>query len=228
LSQSEFNILIVDDDEGLLSVLKHLFAKDGISVATSRDGEEAITRCRNERFDLVITDLMLPRASGLDVLREVRRIHGDLLVILITGYASLETAIQAIREGAYDYITKPFTLEQIQIAVKNALERVRLVQENRRLLRDLQEAARELERLREIVDGQAQDPAVQIHVGQRPDRDLTLIAGNMLPLDLVQDPALRRSSLVLDLERLSELRTRGHITEREFELCKTQLFQQLR
>lgn len=224
----EHSILIVDDDEGLLSVLKNLFTDEGISVFTCSNGTEGIAKCRTQPFDLVITDIMMPGASGLEVLAEVRRIDPNLLVILITGYASLETAIQAIREGAYDYITKPFTLEEIRIAVRNALERVRLTRENRVLVQKLQEADEQLRLVREIMGSKAGLHSVRGRPQQAGEGEKTLIAGSMLPLHLVSDTAVRKTSLVLDLEKISQLRERGHITEREFELCKTQLFQGLK
>lgn len=223
-----FRILIVDDDEGLLSVLKHLFADEGIDVTTSNDGADGIGKCRTQPFDLVITDIMMPGATGLEVLEAVKKIDPDILVILITGYASLETAIQAIREGAYDYITKPFTLEEIKIAVRNALERVGLARENRLLVQELQEADEQLRLVREIMGSKVAASGVTDGQEQAPGEEKTLIAGSMLPIHLVSDAALRRTSLVLDLERISQLRERGHITEREFALCKTQLFQGLK
>ena len=110
------------------------------NVTVCNDGNKAIELCRNEKFDLIITDLMMPGASGLEVLTETRKIDPDSLVVLITGFASLETAVQAIREGAYDYITKPFKLEEIKIIVNNEREKISLIRENRKLIEDLPRA----------------------------------------------------------------------------------------
>ena len=115
----KLNILIVDDDKTILSALKTVLDREN-NVTICNDGKKAIQLCRNKKFDLIITDLMMPGANGLEVLTESRKIDPDSLVILITGFASLETAVQAIREGAYDYITKPFKLEEIKIIVNNA------------------------------------------------------------------------------------------------------------
>src|SRR5512145_2649010 len=102
----KLKLLIVDDDRTLLSALKTVFDQEN-NVTICNDGKKAIDLCKNEKFDLIITDLMMPGANGLQVLTETRKIDPDCLVVLITGFASLETAVQAIREGAYDYITKP-------------------------------------------------------------------------------------------------------------------------
>ena len=126
----KFEILIVDDDKTLLSALKTVLDHEN-HVTICNDGNKAIELCKNEKFDLIITDLMMPGASGLEVLTESRKMDPDILVVLITGFASLETAVQAIREGAYDYITKPFKLDEIRIIVNNAREKIRLIRENK-------------------------------------------------------------------------------------------------
>ena len=116
----DLKILIVDDDQGLLSVLSSLLEEESHDVSVCDNGLDAIEKCHAEQFDLIITDLMMPGASGMDVLKASRQASPDTLVILITGFASIESAIQAIREGAYDYVTKPFKLEEIKIAVNEA------------------------------------------------------------------------------------------------------------
>ena len=113
--------LIVDDDKKLRSLLNSLLVEEGDEVTTCRNGSDAISKCRKEKFDLIVTDLVMPGANGIEVLKEARKHYSDTLVILITGYASLETAIEAIREGAYDYITKPFKLEEFKIVVHNGI-----------------------------------------------------------------------------------------------------------
>ncbi len=143
--------LIVDDDKRLLSVLKSLLSEEGHVVTTFIDGQEAIDACKNTPFDLVISDLMLPGASGIEVLKACRHSHPSTLVVLITGFASLETAIEAIREGAYDYITKPFKMEEMKIVVKNAAEQIRLIRENKRLIQELQDAYEQIRIVKKIM-----------------------------------------------------------------------------
>ena len=209
-------LLIVDDDQDMLSVLKGLFLQEGYHVETCPNGKEAISKCQAATFDIVVTDIIMPGASGLDVLQEVKRMRPETLVILITGFASLETAIKAIREGAYDYITKPFKLEQLKIAVRNAAEKVSLSRENRRLIQELKRAYEELRLVKKIVTPELDN--------KRLKEGKTLITGD-LPDLAITSSIQTHGSLVEYLERLSLLKAKGLITQEEFELCKKKLFQ---
>jgi DNA-binding NtrC family response regulator len=222
----EFKILIVDDDTNLLSVLKNFFAEEGYAIATCSNGLEAIRKCGEQDYDLVITDIMMPGATGLDVLREVRKVEPQIMVVLITGFASLESAVKAIREGAYDYITKPFKLEEISIVVKNALDRIRLVRENQRLINELRKAYEQLRILKKIFGTEAD----VLSAGEQPagNQGTTLIASNLVPFHFMTQHGSDRSNFISDLERMSQLRHQGFISEREFELCKLRLFQNLK
>ncbi|MBW1802430.1 MAG: response regulator [Deltaproteobacteria bacterium] len=173
------NALIVDDDTKLLTILKSLLTEEKLDVTTSDNGLDAINKCTEQQFDLIISDLMMPGASGLEVLKEARKVSPATLVILVTGFASLETAIEAIREGAYDYITKPFKLDEIKIVVNNAKEKIYLVRENERLFRELQDAYQQLHMVKKIMGAHQED----YMDGASPERILRtnepLIAGSM-------------------------------------------------
>ncbi|MBN2126356.1 MAG: response regulator [Deltaproteobacteria bacterium] len=221
-------ILIVDDDKKLLSVLKSLLTEEEHDVTAFSDGLEAIARCKEESFDLVITDLMMPGTSGMEVLKEARKIHPETLVILVTGYATLESAIQAIREGAYDYITKPFKLEEIKIVVRNAQERIALVRENDRLFRELEEAYHQLHTLKRIMGAlDEREEGDADKAGRRYLSGDPLIAGSMLPQYYLENKAGMTPPLLSDLERISTLRERGLLSEEEFTLCKSKLLRNL-
>lgn len=209
--------LIVDDDKKLLSVLKSLLIEEEHEVTACNNGLDAIEKCREHRFDLIITDLMMPGASGLEVLTETRKIHPDTLVILITGFASLETAVQAIREGAYDYITKPFKLEEIKIVVNNAGEKIRLIRENQRLFQELQEAYSQLHTVKKIMREEKR---------LNPDdkNNKSFIAGSMLPHYYLEKNLDTNPHLLSGLERISALKERGFLSDEEFNLCKSKLF----
>lgn len=213
--------LIVDDDKKLLSVLKSLLLEEGHEVTTCDDGAAAINRCRQENYDFIITDLMMPGASGLDVLKESRKLFPDTLVILVTGFASLESAIQAIREGAYDYITKPFKLDEIKIVVKNASEKIRLVRENRRLFQELQEAYQELHMIKRIMGSESKQP----ETSSKPNQ--SFIAGNLLTHYYVEKQGNVQTPFLSDLERITTLREKGFLSEEEFNLCKSKLLKPL-
>jgi len=121
----------------LALVCEHLQEEGYPTVAVGR-GAEAIARLRAEEFDVVLTDLRMPDLDGMDVLRAAREARQDVPVILFTAFGSIETAIQAIRQGAYDYVTKPFSLEEISLLVEKALEDRRLRAENISLRRELE------------------------------------------------------------------------------------------
>ena len=144
----QYTLLIVDDDPLSLGLLKEVLADECLTVITASDGAEAIALLHSHPVDVIVTDLQMPNMGGLELLREARRHIPHILVIIVTGYASLETALEAIKSGAYDYVTKPFQIEEMRITVHNVLDRVRLVRANQRLLEELRAANEGLERIR--------------------------------------------------------------------------------
>lgn len=131
------NILIVDDEEVLQDVLTSLIRRAGHSTISARTGEEALELLLREEVDLVLLDLMLPGMSGLQVLQEVRRRDPEQVVVVITAYSSIESAVDAMREGAFHYIPKPFKNEEVLLTLRRALEQRQLRSENRELKEQL-------------------------------------------------------------------------------------------
>lgn len=134
-------ILIVEDEKGMRDVLGIMLKKEGYNVTLASSGEEALGLLNKEIFALVITDIKMPKVDGIQVLKAVKELSDDTLVIMITAFASTETAVEAIKQGAYDYITKPFKIEEMRLIVKNALEKRKLREENILLKRELKEKA---------------------------------------------------------------------------------------
>jgi len=130
-------ILVADDEKSMRDFLSLVLKKEGYFVAVASDGEEAIKTLQKDIFDLVITDVKMPKQSGIDVLKAVKETASETLVIMITAFASTETAIEALKEGAYDYITKPFQIEEVKLIIRNALEKRHLRAENILLRREL-------------------------------------------------------------------------------------------
>ena len=116
-------ILVVDDDQGMREFLEIMLTREGYRVTTVGDGGKALNQCRKEKIDLVITDLRMPKMDGIGFLREIKDISPETMVILITAYASGETALTAMKEGAYDYIEKDFAIEDLKRIIQNALTR---------------------------------------------------------------------------------------------------------
>ncbi len=125
------SILIVDDERSMREFLEILLRKEGHEVESEGDPAAAIARARAVTFDLVVTDLRLGRGSGLDVLRAVKAGSPSTEVIMVTAYATTENAVQAMKAGAYDYVLKPFKVDELKLVVQKALERRALVAENR-------------------------------------------------------------------------------------------------
>ena len=126
-------ILLVEDDREMLELVQEHLEGEGHTVTPAGLGAEAIARLKAEPFDIVLTDLRLPDVDGMEVLQASRETQRDLPVILITAFGTIETAIQAIRQGAYDFVTKPFAMDEISLLVGKAWEARRLREENRRL-----------------------------------------------------------------------------------------------
>ena len=133
----DLRILVVDDEEVIRDVLQTLLEREGCDVAAAADGSEAIALFDAEPYDVVLLDLMLPDRPGLEVLREIRRRDPDAVVVIVTAYSSIEGAIQAMREGAFHYIPKPFQNQEVLLTVRKGSEARRLTEENRRLKEEL-------------------------------------------------------------------------------------------
>jgi two-component system, NtrC family, response regulator AtoC len=131
-------ILVVDDDHSSLSTLRDVLQQTGYQIITAQSGVEALERLTDSSPNLIITDLRMREIDGMKLLETVRKSRKDLPVIVMTAFTSMETAIEAIRNGAYDYISKPFKLDHLRMVVARALEQAGLVKENR-LLRNLVE-----------------------------------------------------------------------------------------
>ena len=136
--QPKWDALVVDDDESIRELLISYFSSRGMHVTGAQDGRAAIAALErsNGRFGLVITDLSLPGADGFAVLQAARQANASCYVVIVTGYASLDSAIHAVRVGAYDYLTKPFSLGQLDVMLKRIADRASLEQENRDLVRN--------------------------------------------------------------------------------------------
>jgi response regulator RpfG family c-di-GMP phosphodiesterase len=126
-------ILVVDDERVIREILAEFLTLEGFSVHTVEDGEKALTELRLRPYDLLITDLKMPRLSGLQLLEKIEAERLGVLTVLMTGFGTVETAIEAMKKGAYDYLLKPFKVEEVIHVVRRALYRQRLQAENIRL-----------------------------------------------------------------------------------------------
>jgi DNA-binding NtrC family response regulator len=132
-------LLVVDDEEIMREILEALLTREGYDVRLASDGAEGLEIARSVPIDAAVVDVMMPGMDGLTVLEELKKIDEDIAVIMITAFASVETAIAAMKRGAFDYVTKPFKNDEVLVVLRNAVERGQLVAENRALKQNLQE-----------------------------------------------------------------------------------------
>lgn len=205
-----FSLLIVDDDEQILSLLRDLLTQERrYRISTAPAPREALTLLRAGPFDLLITDYRMPEMTGLDLVREARRLHPDLIGILITGFAWPDAAAEATEAGAYDLMLKPLNIVEVRVRVRNACERIRLVRENRRYQSELEQARAEGARGAET---------------EGPSEPITEI-GLFPPTPSHASRGPKEEEQGLDqLERLGKLYQMGLLTKEEFILRKARLF----
>jgi len=140
MSPEKYSILIVDDEQVVRDSLVHWFTEEGYEVEAAASASEALSRLAARELDLVIADIRMPGMDGLELLEKIRSEQLDTSVIIMTGYASVESAVRALKQGAFDYVTKPFDPDELSVAVRNALEQHRLKRENRLLRQQLAES----------------------------------------------------------------------------------------
>jgi DNA-binding NtrC family response regulator len=225
-----FQIWIAEDDDEFRETLGKSLVQEAREIRLFSDGGELVEFLKKDRsFDIIIADLLMPAVDGLQVLEKSKKYNPDGAVIIMTGYASLDTAIQAIRGGAYDYIRKPFKLDEIEIIVKNACEKIALVRENRRLLQRLKET---MEEMKEISRPQAKVPESRDSLSPL-DLDyriseMDLLLKQMVPSDYDFKDREHRGKTYQEVKKLIEYRREGFLNEAEFLSMKYMLLQSLK
>src|SRR4030043_2464109 len=142
----QINILVIDDEQIMREGCSRILSKDGWAVICAENGKQGLGEIQSapERIDVILLDLMMPGVSGMQVLDQVRTIDPNLLVIVITGYATVESAVEAMKKGAYDFIPKPFTPDQLRIVVRRALERRTFQKETEFLRKEREKSLRDI------------------------------------------------------------------------------------
>ncbi len=187
LGSKKPKVLIVDDEATICNLLKDILNDEGYEVRFTQDAREGLELVKNNSFDIVISDIRMPRIDGIDILSYTKKFDPDISVILMTGYASIETAQKAIRFGASDYITKPFQLKEIPIIVERALRSHQLKLENKRLMKQLEETNLFLE---QKVDERTEEISTLYKIGRE--------VSSSLSIDEVLNTVLQRTTSVLN------------------------------
>jgi two-component system response regulator HydG len=167
-------LLVVDDESSNLDSLERIFAREGLTVLTALDGKDGLEQLRKRRIDVLLTDLMMPGVTGVDLLKAARQVSPETEVVLMTAYGTVETAVEAMREGAYDFITKPLKRAHVVRVVEKALEKQSLLVENRALKVQLEATRRRplvgqslaIRRTSEIVQQAAPSAATVLLLGE--------------------------------------------------------------
>ena len=226
-TQPDLRIWIAEDDDEFREILGASLAQERREIRLFKDGREILEAIPGSNFDILIADLVMPGADGIQTLNEVKRLHPDRIVIIMTGYASIDSTIQAIRGGAYDYIRKPFKLEELQVVIKNASEKIVLTRENHYLLQRLKETVEEMNRLKEVWEEHLSN-MVGLYSMVSPDQkisEMELILSQLNPVSPDQDIPRREfpDNALPVLEKLIQFRKEGLIDEGEFITFKKML-----
>jgi DNA-binding NtrC family response regulator len=147
-NENDFKILVVDDNRDLREILEEYLRGEGDNVEGADNGKEALEKYRDNYYDLIITDLNMPELAGMELIKIIQQENEITEFVIITGYASMDSAVEAIKIGAFDYIVKPFRMEELKVVVKNVREKVRLKKLNTQLYDTLKSFYDEIERYR--------------------------------------------------------------------------------
>jgi DNA-binding NtrC family response regulator len=171
---SREQVLVIDDEEVMRDVLQTVLTQAGYAVSLAENGPEGLAQSRRTSFDAAIVDVMLPEMDGLAVLDELKKLDPELIVLIITAFASIETAITAMKKGAFDYVTKPFKHEEVLHILRNGLNQRRLQDENRQLRTALKDQGR----FTEIVGkSQRMQQVFNLITQAAPSRSTILVVG---------------------------------------------------
>ncbi|MCL5406378.1 MAG: response regulator [Deltaproteobacteria bacterium] len=210
-------VLVADDDEVFLEILAETVEQADAVVELASDGLAALEQLSAGDFDILISDLNMPRMDGLTLFRQVRTFYPHILCILITGFGSLESAIQALRLGAYDYIQKPFMMEQVGVTIRNAVDRVKAYKERAGLLLEIENLQRKicsLEGRQYNGGGDYNNPGISM--GGSFQADLS----RFRPDAFLEKPQGNPNRAIAALEALKGLKRDGIITDSELHRLK--------
>ncbi|MDP8224546.1 MAG: response regulator [Candidatus Lernaella stagnicola] len=229
-------ILVVDDERMYRTLLEKTLTAEEYLVETAGDGREAIDRISRTHFDIVLTDLAMPNISGIEVLKAAKAKDATTVVVIITGFASLDTALAAIRDGVYDYITKPFQIEEIRLTIANARDRILLERESAQLAAKLSKAYEMIESLTQ--NKQEFDAKVLEIEAQLASRQQTINEGmkrlrgfhdRVLPVQFRVageengSAGSSNDAVVQKLREATQLHKQGMIDDDEFRLLKKRI-----
>lgn len=171
--QTQYKALIIDDEESMRDACTRVLTREGLAVAEAADGEAALDAAASFQPDLILLDLKIPKLAGMPVLDELNQICPQAVKIIVTAYATVTTALEAVRHGAYDFLAKPFTPDELRVMVRRGLDHLRLVRENEALLAQRDQARQQclVDARRELAEPLAQARQALAELAARPGLD---------------------------------------------------------
>ena len=205
--EKQNKVLVVDEDPFALRSIAKVLGGESYQVMTAASGSEALELLKQDSFDLVLTDLKMPGVDGLEVLRQAREIAPQAVVLIFTGYASVESAIEALREGAYDYLVKPCSADELKLKIERGLERVHLAEERQRAEEELRRSYVKLQRALEgtihtLVSAiELRDPYTAGHQRRMTQLACTIAKEMSLPEEQIE--GIRMAALIHDMGKIT-------------------------
>ena len=172
MTKKDFKILIADNDRLIQDVMRSLLSKEGYVVVLANDGFDALRILKTENISLILTALKMSGVNGIEILKYALRINPDTAVVILTTFVNLESTLEAVKEGAYDYLTKPFKAEEIAFLVEKAYKRSILINENKELLQYLRDTYQDMEVIKTAA--QSNNPEITLGMIERMERLKTL------------------------------------------------------
>jgi len=212
-------ILVIDDEIGICDGIQRALTSRGLLVDTAYDGDTGLQKIKEDTYDLVLIDVMMPGINGIDLISTIQTIDQEIICIIITGYATVELAVQAIKQGAYDFLAKPFSVDELILVVNQGIERRQLSQQAKRTQAAEAEAIRlteEKRQLEELDKAKQQFIRLVTHELQAPvsavENYLQLILGGYVPLD--DQPEILKKCIARTTEErnlIADLLELGHL-----------------
>ncbi|MGQ9569637.1 MAG: response regulator [Thermodesulfovibrionales bacterium] len=168
MTKRDFKILVSTNDDIMRDVIRSLLSKEGYSVLSVKNGLDAIKTLRVEEISLVISDLRIPVADGIEVMKQGVKINPYISVVLLTTFSELDVTLKAVKEGDFDYLTKPFKIEEVSFLVDKAYRRAVLINENRELLRYIRDTYHDMEVVKTAA--QSKNPEITLNWIERIER----------------------------------------------------------
>lgn len=217
-------LLVVEDDKNLRELLADYLTRPGLIIDAVSKGKGACEKVKNSPYDIVLTEIALPGASYLEVLKAAKDANPSVLVIIITDHASFEKATGALKKGAYDFVIKPFRLDELHVSLSHAIEKVKLMREREELSKNLKVATEELRSLKRGENRKNRNDARAIGLPQEVNIAAAAPLFEPLPIHYSGQFGQKGGELVEKLDRLNKLREKGAITEDEYFALKAKLF----